>query len=73
MPEAKTVWLYREALAQAGKMDELFGLFDGNLAGQGYITRGGQILDDSIVAVPKSRNTRDDPTLKNWSFCIRVC
>jgi len=71
--EAKTVWLYREALAQAGKMDELFGLFDGYLAGQGYIARGGQILDDSIVAVPKIRNTRDVPTLKNWSFCIRVC
>ena len=28
VPDAKTVWLYREALAQAGKMEEVFGLFD---------------------------------------------
>ena len=45
MPDAKTVWLYREALVQAGKMEEVFGLFDGHLARRGYIARGGQILD----------------------------
>ncbi len=60
VPDAKTVWLYREALAEAGKMEDLFALFDGYLARQGYIARGGQILDASIVAVPKNRNTRDE-------------
>ena len=59
VPDAKTV-LYREALAKAGKMEDLFALFDGYLARQGYIARGGQILDASIVAVPKNRNTRDE-------------
>jgi len=29
VPDAKTVWLYREALAHAGKVDDLFKLFDG--------------------------------------------
>ncbi|WP_412506782.1 IS5 family transposase [Roseovarius sp. SYSU LYC5161] len=57
VPDAKTVWLYREALAKAGRMDDLF---DGYLARQGYIARGGQILDASIVPVPKSRNTREE-------------
>jgi len=28
VPDAKTVWLYRDALAQAAKVEELFGLFD---------------------------------------------
>jgi IS5 family transposase len=51
VPDAKTVWLYREAL---------FSQFDGHLARQGYIARGGQILDASIVPVPKNRNTRDE-------------
>lgn len=60
VPDAKTVWLYREALAKAGRMDDLFALFDGYLARQGYIARGGQILDASIVPVPKSRNTREE-------------
>ncbi len=60
VPDAKTVWLYREALAQAGKVEDLFTLFDGHLARQGYIARGGQILDASIVPVPRNHNTRDE-------------
>ena len=60
VPDAKTVWLYREALAQAGMVEALFKQFDGYLARQGYISRGGQILDASIVPVPKTRNTREE-------------
>jgi hypothetical protein len=60
VPDAKTVWMYRDALAQAGKVEELFGLFDGHLNRQGYIARGGQILDASIVPVPRNHNTRDE-------------
>lgn len=60
VPDAKTVWLYRKALAQAGKVEAVFALFDGHLARQGYIARGGQILDASIVAVPRNHNTRKE-------------
>jgi hypothetical protein len=60
VPDAKTVWLYRDALAQAGKVEVLFKLFDGHLARQGYIARGGQILDASIVPVPRNHNTREE-------------
>jgi len=60
VPDAKTVWLYREALAPAGKVEELFRLFDKHLARQGYIARGGQILDASIVPVPRNHNTREE-------------
>ena len=56
--DAKTVWLYRGALAQAGKVEAVFALFDGHLARQGYIARGGQILDASIVPVRCPHNTR---------------
>jgi IS5 family transposase len=41
-------------------VEALFGQFDGYLARQGYIARGGQILDASIVPVPRNRNTRDE-------------
>ena len=36
VPDAKTVWLYREGLAQAGLVEELFRQFDGHLARRGY-------------------------------------
>ena len=62
MPDAKTVWLYREVLAQAGKVEEVFSLFDGHLARRGYIARGGQILDASIVPVPRNHNKREENT-----------
>ena len=41
-------------------MEELFRQFDSHLARQGYIARGGQILDASIVPVPRNHNTRDE-------------
>ncbi len=60
VPDAKTVWLYREQLAQAGVIEALFDSFDGYLKEQGYLAMGGQIIDASIVAVPKQRNSRDE-------------
>jgi transposase, IS5 family len=60
VPDAKTVWLYREQLAQAGMIETLFEAFDGYLKDQGYLAMGGQIIDASIVPVPKQRNGRDD-------------
>ena len=60
VPDAKTVWLYREQLAQAGVIDSLFDDFDRHLKSQGYLAMGGQIIDASIVPVPKQRNNRDD-------------
>ena len=62
MPDTKTVWLYREALAKAGMVDELFAQSGGYLARQGYIARGGQILDASIVPVPHNHNKREENT-----------
>jgi IS5 family transposase len=61
-PDAKTVRLYQDALAQAGKVEVLFGLFDGHLSRQGYIARGGQILDACIVPVLRNHKTRNHST-----------
>lgn len=60
VPDAKTVWLYREQLAEAGVIEALFDDFDGHLKRQGDLAMGGQIVDASIVPVPKQRNSRDD-------------
>ena len=60
VPDAKTVWLYREQLSQAGVIEALFNDVDGYLNTQGFRAMGGQIMDASIVAVPTQRNSRDD-------------
>src|ERR1700682_6467170 len=57
VPEAKTLWLYREALAKARAVEKLFDLFDGFLKDKGYLARGGQIIDASIVSAPKQHNS----------------
>ena len=51
--------MYREQLAHAGVIEALFEDFDGHLEKQGYLAMGGQIIDASIVAVPKQRNSRE--------------
>jgi IS5 family transposase len=60
VPDATTIWLFREALVEAGLIDKLFELFEQHLAGKGFIARGGQIIDATIVSAPKQRNTREE-------------
>lgn len=60
IPDATTLWLFREKLAQAGLIEKLFDRFDQHLAAQGYMARGGQMIDATIVPVPKQRNSRDE-------------
>ena len=50
VPHATTIWLLRERLTQAGLIDKLFEQFGQHLEAKGYIARGGQILDASIVS-----------------------
>lgn len=57
VPDAKTIWLFREHLVQAGAVERLFARFDKHLAKAGYLAMGGQIIDASIVSAPKQRNT----------------
>ena len=60
IPDATTLRLFREKLAKAGLIEKLFDCFDQHLAAKGYMARGGQIIDASIVPVPTQRNSRDE-------------
>jgi transposase, IS5 family len=60
VPDAKTLWLYREALGKAGAVEGLFNQFDTYLKAKGYLAMGGQIIDATIVPAPRQRNSRDD-------------
>jgi len=65
IPDAKTIWLFRETLVQAGVVETLFTQFDAYLAGHGWQAREGQLIDASLIPVPKQRNAREEnATLK---------
>jgi transposase, IS5 family len=55
VPDAKTIWLFREQLVQAGAFDRLFGRFDAVLRERGYLAMGGQIVDATIVEARRPR------------------
>ena len=57
VPDARTIWLFRELLAKAEAVDALFASFDAHLCDRGYLAMGGQMIDASIIAAPRQRNT----------------
>ena len=57
VPDANTIWTFREALKRSGAIEVLFARFDAHLKSAGYLAMSGQIVDASIVSAPKQRNT----------------
>ena len=53
VPDATTIWLFREQLIKAGAIDKLFGRFDELLKDRGYLAMSGQILDASLIRAPR--------------------
>lgn len=60
VPDAKTIWLFRENLVKANVHKKLFDLFESYLESQRLITRKGSIVDASFVEAPRQRNTREE-------------
>jgi IS5 family transposase len=60
VPDARTIWLFREKLTRAGAIKGLFDRFDASLRASGYIAMSGQIVDASLIAAPKQRNTQGE-------------
>jgi len=74
VPDAKTIWLFREELKRHDLIDKLFDALDKQIEAAGYVPRKGQIIDASIVEAPRQRNRRDENDLiksgsapKDWS------
>ena len=65
VPDATTVWLFRKQLSEQGLVEMLFEQFDGYLIEQGYAAGGGQIVDATLIPVPKQHNSdKDNEQLK---------
>jgi len=60
MPDAKTIWLYKERFKEHGIARKVFKKFNHQLDKANLMARSGQIVDASFVEVPCQRNSRDD-------------
>jgi IS5 family transposase len=79
VPDAKTIWLFREHLVRSGAFDRLFARFDEALKAKGYLAMGGQIVDATVVEARRPRLSRSEKqTLKgggvppDWSPARRA-
>jgi IS5 family transposase len=67
IPDGTTLWLFREKLAKAGLIQTLFERFGQHLEAKGYIARGGQMVDATIVPVPKAaQHARGERSGQGW-------
>ena len=73
VPDAKTIWLFRDQLTEAGLVRTVFAQFDQFLRAHGFAAQKGQIVDASIVQAPRQRNRREEnqPTKDGPVFYAR--
>lgn len=60
VPDAKTIWLFRDNLVKADVMRKLFDIFSRQMEAAHLITRTGTIVDATFVDAPRQRNTREE-------------
>ena len=63
VPDARTVWAFREALKEHQLVDALFERLNQVLAALGVELKSGQIIDATFVPVPIQRNGRENNAL----------
>lgn len=59
-PDRTTIWTFKERLIKAGATERIFEAVGRQLDRHGYIARGGQMIDASIVPAPKQTLTRNE-------------
>jgi transposase len=60
VPDAKTIWVFRNTLTESGSIENLFSQFNRMLEERGIITHKGTIVDATFVDAPRQRNSHDE-------------
>lgn len=63
IPDANTLWVFRERVSAAGGADTLFDAVQRQLQQHGFIARGGQIVDATLVEAPKQHFHKEEKAL----------
>jgi transposase len=71
VPDAKTIWLYREQLTRVGAIERLFARFDAILRARGYVAMGGQIVDATVIEARRPRLNRTEKERSRAAACSR--
>ena len=67
IPDAKTIWLFRENLGKNNGIRILFNEFENVLKESGFFAKSGQIVDASIINAPIRRTgKKNNKLIKNW-------
>lgn len=53
VPDAKTIWLFRERLVKLNSAEKLFNRFGKELENHNLVGKKGRIIDATFVEVPK--------------------
>ena len=60
IPDEKTIWLFKNQLADHNLSEKLFDLFTKQLMNQGIVAKEGSLIDATFVDVPRQRNSREE-------------
>ena len=60
IPDAKTIWLFRDKIRAADLTRKLFDIFEQQLQLNGFVAKRGHVIDATIIEVPVQRNSRDE-------------
>ena len=63
IPDRTTIWTFKERLIKAGASESIFDAVNVQLSRHGYIARGGQMVDASIVQAPKQSMSKEEKAL----------
>lgn len=74
LPDARTIWHFKNQLADAGGAEKIFAAVQTQLTRAGYQAQGGQMIDATIVPSPKMHFDKEEKeslkkgeTPSNWS------
>lgn len=60
VPDAKTIWNFKNELAKGDMVNKLFKKLDNRLDKEGVIIHKGKMVDATIVETPRQRNSREE-------------
>ena len=72
VPDANTLWDFREALIRASALDDLFAELDRAITAAGYLPRSGQIVDATLVAALRQRLTDEKAQIRQGRTAAEI-